>query len=197
MSTHIPVLIVGGGLNGLTAAALLAHHGIDCAVVERHADTSIQYKFAGISPRSMEIFRGLGLETEIRANRTGDQQGGGIARGRHLADPDIQWGGPAWPDASPYTSNATANESRRSTCLVATSFCLQGRAIGAGRQGPSTEDEVSRSRVTSSAPAMTCEIPKAGGQLPMVSARAVLYSYARMASWLRGGQTTGMMPRGN
>ena len=46
MSTHIPVLIVGGGLNGLTAAALLAHHGIDCAVVERHADTSIQYKFA-------------------------------------------------------------------------------------------------------------------------------------------------------
>lgn len=108
MSTHIPVLIVGGGLNGLTAAALLAHQGIGCMVVERHADTSIQYKFAGISPRSMEIFRSLGLEAEIRANRTGDQQGGGIARGRNLADPDVQWGGPAWPDASPYSPTQPA-----------------------------------------------------------------------------------------
>ncbi|MDL2398952.1 FAD-dependent monooxygenase [Rhizobium mayense] len=104
MSTHTSVLIVGGGLNGLAAAALLAHQGIGCMVVERHADTSIQYKFAGISPRSsMEIFRGLGLEEEIRAKRTGDQQGGGIARARNLADPDIQWGGPAWPDASSYS----------------------------------------------------------------------------------------------
>ena len=108
MSTHTPVLIVGGGLNGLTAAALLAHQGIGCMVVERHADTSIQYKFAGISPRSMEIFRSLGLEAEIRAKRTGDQQGGGIARGKNLADPEIQWGGPAWPDASPYSPTQPA-----------------------------------------------------------------------------------------
>ncbi|MDX8534531.1 FAD-dependent monooxygenase [Mesorhizobium sp. VK25A] len=108
MSTRIPIVIVGGGLNGLTAAALLAHQGIGCMVVERHADTSIQYKFAGISPRSMEIFRGLGLETEIRAKRTGDQQGGGIARARNLADPDIRWGGPAWPDASPYSPTQPA-----------------------------------------------------------------------------------------
>lgn len=94
------VVIVGGGLSGLTAAALLAHHGIRPLVVERHKGTSIQYKFAGISPRSMEIFRGLGLEAEIRANRTGDQQGGGIARAGNLADPDIHWSGPAWPDAN-------------------------------------------------------------------------------------------------
>lgn len=103
MTTHFPILIVGGGLTGLTAAALLASQGVRCLVVERHADTSIQYKFAGISPRSMEIFRGLGLEAEIRAKQTGDQQGGGIARGRNLADPDVQWGGPAWPDARAYS----------------------------------------------------------------------------------------------
>jgi 2-polyprenyl-6-methoxyphenol hydroxylase-like FAD-dependent oxidoreductase len=108
MSASLPVLIVGGGLNGLTAAALLAHQGVGCMVVERHAGTSIQYKFAGISPRSMEIFRGLGLEAEIRARRTGDQQGGGIARARNLADPEIQWGGPAWPDASPYSPTQPA-----------------------------------------------------------------------------------------
>lgn len=112
MSTHTSVLIVGGGLNGLTAAALLSRQGIRCMVIERHPDTSIQYKFAGISPRSMEIFRSLGLEAEIRANRTGDQQSGGIARAKNLADPDIQWGGPAWPDASRYspTQPATSDQ---------------------------------------------------------------------------------------
>lgn len=100
MALETSVLVVGGGLNGLTMAALLARHGVDCLVAERHESTSIQYKFAGISPRSMEVFRQLGIEEEIRANRTGDQQGGGIARGRHLSDPDLVWGGPAWPDTS-------------------------------------------------------------------------------------------------
>lgn len=102
MSKAVPVLVVGGGLNGLTMAALLAWHGVGCMLVERHAETSIQYKFAGISPRSMEIFRALGIEDTIRTRRTGDQQGGGIARGRNLSDPDIQWNDAAWPDASPF-----------------------------------------------------------------------------------------------
>lgn len=100
MEPRKSVLIVGGGLSGLTAAALLAHRGIRVIVVERHAGTSIQYKFTGISPRSMEIFRSIGLEADIRNRRTGDQQGGGIARAKNLADPDIQWSGPAWADAS-------------------------------------------------------------------------------------------------
>lgn len=52
MTVQTPVLIVGGGLNGLTSALLLAHHGIKCLLVERHPGTSIQYKFAGISALS-------------------------------------------------------------------------------------------------------------------------------------------------
>lgn len=80
MPLQTEVLIVGGSLNGLTTALLLAHHSVRCLVVERHPDTPIQYKFAGISPRSMEIFRSLGIEEEIRANRTGDQQGGRCTR---------------------------------------------------------------------------------------------------------------------
>lgn len=106
------VLIVGGGLTGLTAAALLACRGIRCHVVERHAGTSIHYKFTGISPRSMEIFRSIGLEAEIRAKRTGDQQGGGIARAKNLADPDIHWSDLGWPDAHPFspTQSATCDQ---------------------------------------------------------------------------------------
>jgi 2-polyprenyl-6-methoxyphenol hydroxylase-like FAD-dependent oxidoreductase len=36
------VLIVGGSLNGLTAALLLSKRGIACIVVERHSDTTVQ-----------------------------------------------------------------------------------------------------------------------------------------------------------
>jgi 2-polyprenyl-6-methoxyphenol hydroxylase-like FAD-dependent oxidoreductase len=59
----------------------------------------MQYKFSGISPRSMEIFRTVGIEAEIRGNTTGDQQAGGIARGQTLNDPNISWmRGAAWKD---------------------------------------------------------------------------------------------------
>src|SRR4029079_437070 len=47
------VLVVGGSLNGLSAALLLAHRGEPGIVVERHPGTSIQYKFRGISPRTL------------------------------------------------------------------------------------------------------------------------------------------------
>lgn len=59
MPIETSVLIVGGSLDGLTTALLLLKRRIPC-VVERHATTSVQYKFRGISPRSMEIFRSLG-----------------------------------------------------------------------------------------------------------------------------------------
>ncbi len=67
MQADTPVLIVGGSLNGLSTALLLAHRGVPCIVVERHPATSIQYKFRGISPRSMEIYRSVGIEPDIRA----------------------------------------------------------------------------------------------------------------------------------
>ena len=42
METSTSVLIVGGSLNGLTTALLLARRGVPCLVVERHPRTSIQ-----------------------------------------------------------------------------------------------------------------------------------------------------------
>jgi putative polyketide hydroxylase len=60
MPIETSALIVGGSLNGLTTALLLAKRHIPCVVVERLATTSVQYKFRGISPRSMEISRSFG-----------------------------------------------------------------------------------------------------------------------------------------
>jgi 2-polyprenyl-6-methoxyphenol hydroxylase-like FAD-dependent oxidoreductase len=107
MASRTSVLIVGGSLNGLTTALLLAHHGVDCMVVERHPDTTIQYKFRGISPRSMEIYRGLGIQDDIRAHLTGDQKAGDIARARNLSDPNVQWLGKPWADTAAFSA-ATA-----------------------------------------------------------------------------------------
>ncbi len=95
---RFPVLVLGGSLNGLTTAALLAQHGVRCLVVERHAGTTLQYKFRGISPRSMEVYRSLGIEAEIRAHRTGDQKSGEIARAANLASEDVHFQGKPWSD---------------------------------------------------------------------------------------------------
>ena len=43
MATTTSVLIVGGSLNGLSAALMLAHRKVPCVVIERHPNTSIQY----------------------------------------------------------------------------------------------------------------------------------------------------------
>jgi putative polyketide hydroxylase len=65
MPSTTSVFIVGGGLNGLSTALLLAKRKVACTVVERHPTTSIQYKFRGTSPRSVEIL-------SICRNRGGD-----------------------------------------------------------------------------------------------------------------------------
>jgi 2-polyprenyl-6-methoxyphenol hydroxylase-like FAD-dependent oxidoreductase len=96
MPIHAPVLVVGGSLNGLTMAVLLAELGVEVVVVERRPATTVQYKFSGISPRSMEIYRQAGLEDAIRRHATGDQKAGEIARARNLSDPDVQFMGKAW-----------------------------------------------------------------------------------------------------
>lgn len=122
MTTRTPVLIVGGSLNGLSMALLLARQGVPSLVVERHPATTIQYKFSGISPRSMEIYRDAGIEEEIRANRTGDQAAGAIARAKSLSDPHVDWMlESAWPDTSdvsPVTA-ATCDQDRLEPILRA------------------------------------------------------------------------------
>jgi len=66
----VPVLIVGAGPVGLTAALLLARQGVHSVLVERHASTSIHPRAKVINTRVMELFRLMGLEERIRAAGT-------------------------------------------------------------------------------------------------------------------------------
>jgi putative polyketide hydroxylase len=108
MEANPSVLIVGGSLNGLTAAMLLAKRGVPCLVVERHPRTSIQYKFRGISPRSMEIYRSAGIEADIRARDLIDDSAAYVARMKNLSDAEIAWQGIPWSDTSDLSPTTAA-----------------------------------------------------------------------------------------
>lgn len=67
LPVDVPVLIVGAGPAGLTAAIALAHAGIESLLVERSRDMSALPRATVISTRSMELLRSWGLEAEVRA----------------------------------------------------------------------------------------------------------------------------------
>jgi putative polyketide hydroxylase len=80
----VPVLIVGAGPSGLCASILLSRHGIESLLVEKHPGTSIYPRATGINVRSMEIFRSLGLQEDVR--RASFKAEPRIAFSRVLAD---------------------------------------------------------------------------------------------------------------
>src|SRR5947209_10581356 len=61
-----PVLIVGGGLVGLSTSLFLSWHGIHSLLVERHPSTAIHPRAIGMTPRTMELFRSVGVVEAIR-----------------------------------------------------------------------------------------------------------------------------------
>ena len=63
------VLIVGGGLVGLSCAAFLAWHGVRCVLVERHPTILGHPRQRSLTPRVLEMYRQLGLEARIEAGR--------------------------------------------------------------------------------------------------------------------------------
>jgi 2-polyprenyl-6-methoxyphenol hydroxylase-like FAD-dependent oxidoreductase len=60
------VVIVGGGPVGLCAGLFLAHHGVRTMVAERLAARPVHPRARGVVVRTMELFRELGLETQVR-----------------------------------------------------------------------------------------------------------------------------------
>jgi 2-polyprenyl-6-methoxyphenol hydroxylase-like FAD-dependent oxidoreductase len=74
------VLVVGGGSVGLAAAVMLAEQGLTVQVVERQAAPAIHPRAGGLGPRTLEIFRQLGLADRVRA--AGDPPDAGVGRVR-------------------------------------------------------------------------------------------------------------------
>ncbi|MGK4579286.1 FAD-dependent monooxygenase [Kitasatospora sp. HPMI-4] len=85
--SHTSVLVVGGGPVGLALSCLLSGQGVDHVLIESHPATSRHPKARGISARSMEIFRRVGLEKAVRAAGLPAEQVY-FYRGRDLVDPD-------------------------------------------------------------------------------------------------------------
>ncbi len=64
---HVPVLIVGAGGAGLSLSLMLHRQGIASVLVERRPDVSWVPRARNLNFRTLEVFRGLGLEEEVRA----------------------------------------------------------------------------------------------------------------------------------
>ena len=59
------VLVVGGSLVGLSAAVFLAWRGVPTIVVERHPTSSPHPRAIGFTPRTLELYRAVGLDSRI------------------------------------------------------------------------------------------------------------------------------------
>ncbi len=60
-----PVLVVGGGVAGLSAALFLAWRGVGCVLVEKHPGSSPHPRAIGFTTRTLELFRAVGLGAAI------------------------------------------------------------------------------------------------------------------------------------
>ncbi|MDA3649645.1 FAD-dependent oxidoreductase [Saccharopolyspora indica] len=80
------MLVVGGGLVGLTTALVLRHHGVEVTLVEKRATTSPQPKARRFHVRSLEIFRELGLAAVVREAARDLAEHHHMATGRTLAE---------------------------------------------------------------------------------------------------------------
>ncbi|MEV5708041.1 FAD-dependent monooxygenase [Actinoallomurus sp. NPDC052274] len=63
------VLIVGGGLTGLSAAVFLRVHGVPVTLVERHRGVLLHPRARTVNPRTLELFHQAGLAEAIVAGR--------------------------------------------------------------------------------------------------------------------------------
>jgi putative polyketide hydroxylase len=86
---NVPVLIVGGSLVGLSTALFLSWHGISYLLVERHAGISPFPRAGGYNPRTVELFRTVGIEQAVREAEPAFMQNMSIMRMETLAGKEL------------------------------------------------------------------------------------------------------------
>jgi 2-polyprenyl-6-methoxyphenol hydroxylase-like FAD-dependent oxidoreductase len=79
---HVPVLIVGAGPTGLTAAIELSRLGIGVRIIDRAPERSLTSRALGVQARTVELLRVRGVGDEMlrlgnRARATMRYSGGG------------------------------------------------------------------------------------------------------------------------
>lgn len=89
MADQIPVLIIGAGPVGLSASLLLSDLGVDNLVVERNPGTTDHPKAHVVNTRTMEIFRSLGIDEQIRSEAVASSMMGNIRWVRSLAGQEL------------------------------------------------------------------------------------------------------------
>jgi 2-polyprenyl-6-methoxyphenol hydroxylase-like FAD-dependent oxidoreductase len=87
------VLIAGGGPVGMLVAKVLSHYGVKSVLLERNKTTTKWPKMDLTNPRSMEIFRRLGLTDAIRKLGVPAHCGYHviISSGLSMKDPITKW----------------------------------------------------------------------------------------------------------
>lgn len=110
MTDPVPVLIVGAGPVGLSASLLLSDLGVENLVVERNPSTTDHPKAHVVNTRTMEIFRSLGIDEQIRAEAVAPSMMGNVRWVRSLAGQELarltRGGRTIPPTPSPATSCA-------------------------------------------------------------------------------------------
>ncbi|KAL9583349.1 MAG: hypothetical protein Q9212_002758 [Teloschistes hypoglaucus] len=84
--THVPVLIVGGGIVGFSASLFLSHHNIHSIVIERRSASSNHPRARSVNARTMELFRHLGIEDRVHEAAASMSASAGIYSGRSLRE---------------------------------------------------------------------------------------------------------------
>lgn len=84
------VLVVGGALVGLSAGMFLAHHGVRTVLVDKHPGSALHPRAIGFFPRTMEVYRSVGLDGRVPQVPRGWKQ---QPRRMRVASLDGEWYG--------------------------------------------------------------------------------------------------------
>lgn len=86
LPSRVPVLIVGAGPTGLTAAALLTDQGVETLVVDRSEGVTPYTKALGVQARTLELFERIGLADAMVEAGAPIQRAKAVRDGRPVAE---------------------------------------------------------------------------------------------------------------